>query len=82
MILEHEQIMLKRIQKVEEFFGFDDSVSSAYILVADKATLIWNLALYYKNTRQKNKLRKMAELIEYIDSSEQELLTRLISLYT
>ena len=81
MILEHKQIMLERIQKVEEFFGFDDSVSSAYSLVADKAKLLWSLALYYKNTRQKNKLRKMAELIEYIDSSEQELLTRLISLY-
>lgn len=81
MIYEHKQIMLERIQKVEQYFGVDDVISCKYSIIADKAKLLWSLALYYKNTLHKNKLKTMAELIEYIDYSEQELLTNLISLY-
>lgn len=80
MIFEHKQFMLERIIKIEEYFKINDKISSKYSLIANKAKLFWDLCLYYNITYDKNKLKKMSNLIDDIDSMEKKLLNQLLSI--
>ena len=80
MIFEHKQFMLERIIKIGEYFKMNDSISSKYSQVANKAKLFWNLCLYYNITYDKNKLKKILCLIDEIDLMEKKLLKQLLAL--
>ncbi|MGL5574717.1 MAG: hypothetical protein ACRDCW_04085 [Sarcina sp.] len=77
IIMEHKNIMLKRIELIKvRYSGFDD-IYNKYIGVDKKATLVHLLAIKYEITANKKILNKLINLVEQIKYEDKEILGEL-----